>query len=86
VHFLFLLSLTLMLPAISQANMTCAQILEKAKPIGKGKKAGKAACVMVEHTIGMGRGTAETVYDCKGAKYKLLTDEDYSCTVTVLHK
>ena len=87
VHTLLLICFTLMIPQISHAGMTCAAILEKAKPPGgKKSKGAKAACLLEEHSIGMGRGVTESIYVCKGAKYKLVTLEDYSCTVTVLHK
>jgi len=65
-------------------GMTCADILTRAKPVEKKKV--KSACVLESHTIGMGRGTTESIYLCGKVKYKLVTEEDYECKVTVLKK
>lgn len=73
------LFLFLILPQLAQA-MTCAQILDKAKKVGKGAK-GKAACVLEEHNVGLIRGSSESVYLCKGIRYTLTIYEDLSCSV-----
>ena len=58
--------------------ISCAEIYERSKPKGKGTK---AECVLVEHSPGVGRGTVDSVYSCKGTKYHLHVLEDFSCSV-----
>ena len=71
-----LILLSLFVPSMVSA-MTCADILEKAKPAKKGK----STCVMLEHHIGVEPGSTESVYLCKGTKYTLNTNADFECTV-----
>jgi len=59
--------------------MNCDEIREKAKPPKDGKK--PAACVMLEQTPGITRGSTSTVYSCGGKKFTLQTYEDGDCTV-----
>ncbi len=59
---------------------TCNEIREKAYP-PKNPKA-KAACILLTHTPGMGRGSSDTVYSCGAKKFTLHMTENSECTVT----
>jgi hypothetical protein len=71
-----LILLSLFVPSMVMA-MSCADILDKAKPAKKGK----SNCVMLEHNIGIEPGSTESVYLCNGTKYTLDTNADFECTV-----
>jgi hypothetical protein len=62
----------------SAQAMTCAQVREKAKP----GKTGKAACVLLEHTVGLSRGSTLSIYQCGKSKYTLNMYENNDCKVS----
>ena len=61
---------------------TCDEIWTKAKPPKDGKK--PAACVMLEQTPGITRGSTTTVYSCGGKKFSLQSYEDGECTASAV--
>ena len=91
-RLVLLITSILLTPQLSHSaghgGISCADILARSKVKTKGKnaKTGKAECVMIEHTAGIGRGTMDSVYECKCIKYELHTREDYTCTVEVKKK
>ena len=65
----------------TRAAMNCSQIRAMAGAAFENKKT-KSACVLIEHTLGISPGSTETVYSCKGKKYKLNQLESGQCSVT----